>query len=71
MFLGFRKPLYNCTEGMCHTSRYVTERDSVLPGLPHISITSNKHWGEKVWVGGYAIYRFHCILFTIQFIIGD
>jgi len=37
-FLGFGKPLYSCTEGMCHsstrpTSRYVIPRDSVLPGL--------------------------------------
>ena len=36
-FLGFRKPLYSCTEGMCHSSTCLPVRHcmwSVLPGLP-------------------------------------
>jgi len=39
MFLGFRKPLYSCTEGMCHsstrpgTSYHVTEFYKASPVL--------------------------------------
>jgi len=31
-FLGFRKLLYSCTEGMCHSS--TCPCGSVLPGFP-------------------------------------
>jgi len=36
-FFGFRKPLYRCTKGMCHSSTCpstIIPHDSVLPGLP-------------------------------------
>jgi len=55
MFLGFRKPLYSCTEGMCHssicpgTSYHVTQ---FYQAFPHISTASDKRWGEKAWVWG-------------------
>ena len=53
-FLGFRKPLYSLYRSNVphlHTSRYITARDS---GLPRVSTASNKRWGEKDWVQGYA-----------------
>ena len=54
-FLGFRKPLYSCTEGMCHssthpgTSYHVTQ---FYQAFPRVSTASDKRWGEKAWVRG-------------------
>jgi len=54
-FLGFRKPLYSCTEGMCHSSTrpgasyHVTQ---FYQAFPHVSTASDKRWGEKAWVRG-------------------
>ena len=55
-FLGFRKPLYSCTEVMCHTSTcpgtslHMTQ---FYQAFPCISTASDKHWGEKAaWVQG-------------------
>jgi len=46
MFLGFRKPLYSFTEGMCHSS--------IRPGkslhcqaFPRVSTASDKRWGRR------------------------
>ena len=56
MLLGFRRPLYSCTEGMCHsstrpgTSYHVTE---FYQAFPRVSTASDKRWGEKAWVRGY------------------
>ena len=47
--------LYRKNVPLLHTSRYVTARDSVLPGLPHVSTASDKCWGEKAWVWGYTL----------------
>jgi len=55
-FLELRKPLYSCTEGMCHSSTcpgmslHVTQFYQIFP---HVSTVRNKHWGEKAWVQGY------------------
>jgi len=55
-FLGFRKLLYSCTEGMCHSfirpgmSYHVTQ---FYQALPRVSTASDKRWGEKAWVRGY------------------
>jgi len=55
--LGFRKPIYSCTEGMCHsstrpgTSYHVTW---FYQAFPHISTASDKCWGEKACVRGYV-----------------
>ena len=60
MFLGFRKLLCSCTEGMCHSSTHPANVQvhhytwSVLPGLPCVVTASDKHWGEKAWVQGYS-----------------
>ena len=43
--------LYGSNVPHLHMSRYITARDS---GLPHVSTASNKRWGEKDWVQGYA-----------------
>ena len=51
--------LYSCTEGMCHTPRYVIARDSVLPSFPRVSTVSDKRWGEKAWVRGYLSPTYH------------
>ena len=57
MSLGFRKPLYNYTQGMCHsstrpgTSLHVTQ---FYQAFPRVSTASDKRWGEKAWVRGYA-----------------
>ena len=56
-FLGFRKLLYSCTEGMYHSS---TRPDTSLHVTQFyqafcISTASNKRWGEKVWVWGYTL----------------
>ena len=66
MFLGFRKPLYSCTEGilMCHSS---THPDTSLhmtqfyQAFSHINTASDKHWGEKAWVqaNNHAHSGFH------------
>jgi len=39
--------LYRSTVPLLHMSGYVTAHDSVLPGLPRISIASDKCWGGK------------------------
>ena len=39
---------------LLHMSKYVNACDSVLPGLPRASTGSDKRWGEKAWVQGYA-----------------
>ena len=58
-FLGFRKPLYSCTEGMCHsstrpgTSYHVTR---FYQAFPRVSTASDKRWGEKAWVRGYHLW---------------
>ena len=63
-FLGFRKPLHSCTEGMCHsstrpgTSYHVTQ---FFQAFPRVSTASNKCWGEKAWVRGYRGYRALCL----------
>ena len=57
MLLGFRKPLYSCTEGICHswsstrpgTSLHVTQ---FYQAFPHVSTASDKCWGEKARVQG-------------------
>jgi len=49
-FLGFRKPLYSCTEEMCHSfppSKYVIHRDSVLPGLPPLFVLQVTNAGAR------------------------
>ena len=57
-FLGFRKPLYSCTEGMCHsstcpgTSYHMTQFYQAFPG---ISTASDECWGEKAWVRGWHL----------------
>jgi len=56
MFLGFRKPLCSCTEGMCHSSIRPGTSLHVTPfyqAFPHVSTASDKCWGEKAWVWGY------------------
>jgi len=56
-FLGFRKPLYSCTEGMCHSSKrpgtsyHVTQ---FYQAFPRVSTASDKRWGEKALVRGYS-----------------
>jgi len=58
-FLGFRKLLYSCTEGMCHSSTfpgmslYMTQ---FYQAFPRISTASDKRWGEKAWVRGYGTW---------------
>jgi len=52
-FLGFRKPLYSCTEGMCHSSTRPGTSYHVTQAFPRVSTASNKRWGEKAWVRGY------------------
>ena len=39
---------------LLHTSRYVIPRDSVLQAFPRVSTASDKCWGEKAWVRGWA-----------------
>ena len=53
-FLGFRKPLYSCTEVMCHTSTHPGTSLHMTQAFPHVSTASDKRWGEKAWVQGYA-----------------
>jgi len=54
-FLGFRKLLYSCTEGMCHssthpgTSLHVTQ---YYQAFPRVSTVSDKRWGKKALVRG-------------------
>jgi len=49
-FLGFRKPLNSCTEGMCHsstrpgTSYHMTQ---FYQAFPHVSTASNKCWVRR------------------------
>jgi len=49
-----QKPLYSCTEGMCHsathpgTSLHMTQ--FFYQVFPHISTAGDKCWGEKAWV---------------------
>ena len=52
--------------GMCHSStRPPMQRPGTslhmisLPGLPPISIVSNKRWGGKAWAEGYATLTSH------------
>ena len=55
MFLGFRKPLYSCTEGMCHSSTHPGMSYHVTQfyqAFPRVSTASDKRWGEKAWVRG-------------------
>jgi len=54
-FLGFRKPLYSCTEVMCHTSTRPGTSLHVTQAFPHVSTASDKRLGEKAWVQGYAM----------------
>ena len=55
-FLGFRKLLYSCTEGMCHSSTHpgmwlhVTQ---LYQAFPHVSTANDECWREKAWVRGY------------------
>jgi len=44
--------LYRRNVPFLHTSRYVIAHDSVIPGLPRVSIANDKRWGEKIWVRG-------------------
>ena len=61
--LGFRKLLYSCTEERCHSSThppYIQLHHcmlSVYQAFPHVSTASDKCWGEKAWVQGYAVPR--------------
>ena len=48
--------LYRRNVPLLNTFRYAIARDSFLPGFPRISTASDKRWGEKPWVRGYA----HC-----------
>ena len=57
MFLGFRKPLYSRTEGMCHFSTHPSGSLHVTQfyqAFPCIRTASDKHWGEKAWVRNYV-----------------
>jgi len=55
-FLRFRKLLYSCTEGICHSStRPGTSYHMTLlfyQASPHISTAYNNCWGEKAGVRG-------------------
>jgi len=56
-FLGFRKLLYSCTEGMCHSSTHPgtsLHMTQFYQAFPSISTASDKCWGEKVRVRGYT-----------------
>jgi len=50
MFLGFKMLLYNCTEGMCHssthpgTSYHVTQ---FYQAFPCVSTANDKRWGGR------------------------
>jgi len=52
-FLGFRKPLYSYTEGMCHSSTHPGLSLHVTQAFPRVNIASDKRWGEKAWVWDY------------------
>jgi len=61
-FPGFKKPLYSCTKGMCHssthpgTSYHVTQ---FYQAFPHVSTASEKCWDEKAGVRGYLICTYY------------
>jgi len=58
-FLGFRKPLYSCIEGVCHsstrpgTSYHVTQ---FYQAFSRVSTASDKRWSEKAWAWGYCLH---------------
>ena len=37
------------------TSRYVIACDQYYQAFPHVSIASDKCWGDKAWVWGYIL----------------
>ena len=39
---------------MCHTSTHPSTSLHMTQAFPRVSTASNKHWGEKAWVQGYA-----------------
>ena len=50
---------YSATAPHVHpTSRYTIARDQFYQAFPHVSIASDKHWGEKAWVQGYEQWVF-------------
>ena len=56
-FLGFRKLLNSCTEGMCLSSTHPgtsSHMTQFYQALPCISTASDEHWVEKAWVPGYT-----------------
>ena len=68
-FLGFRKPLYSCTEGMCYSSTHPGMSYHVTQfyqAFPRISTASNKRWAEKAWVRGYIFSNLANSLLTLH-----
>jgi len=59
MFLKSKKPFYNCTEGMGHSSTRPgtsLHMSQFYQAFPHVITASDKCWGEKAWVQGYQCY---------------
>ena len=58
-FLGFRKPLYSCTKGMCHSS--------IGPGISHhVTQFYQAFPHEKAWVRGYMKLFTVCTLASTE-----
>ena len=73
-FLGFRKLLYSCTEGMCHSSTrpgmsyHMTQ---FYQAFPRISTASDKRWDVKALVRGYTSVMAQMFIALIVPIISD
>ena len=53
MFLGFRKPLYSCSEGMCHYSTSLgmsLHASQFYQAFPRVSAASDKCWGIRLFL---------------------
>jgi len=51
---AFRKLLYSCTDGLCHSSTHPGTSLHLTQSYQAFT-ASDKCWGEKPWVRGYTI----------------